>query len=418
MEANFSDARLRLMAGRIVAQNRWPYMSGVLFALKPVEVTKEEVPTLAVDSGWRLYYCPEFVSDHPVEVLATAILHETLHCVLDHMGRYELVADSKESSAQAWNYCGDAHINKALDDQDMPWGEFEPVRFKQLEQYGVTPDDSTEAAHRKVLNHLKENQTQLDFDSDCGSVATGGKRAYEKPAGDASAPSIGGSEQESVKDVLAIEVNRRKGLGEEVGDTLVDWASGRLSPVVDWRKHLGVVMRSSFAVASGKKDYSFSKPSRKQDAMKAAGTEVILPALRNPSPPSIALLVDTSGSISRSELELFGSELFGILKSIGSNSQVEVVGCDTKATGPFRIKRATDIPELELLGGGGTDLRVGIDFILQNLRTEIVVIASDGETPWHDKNPNSSKTYLALITTESGIKKAPSWVRPIFVTKN
>lgn len=415
MENNFSDARLRLMAGRIVAQNRWPYMSGVLFALKPVEVSQTEVPTLAVDSGWRLYYCPEFVEDNPVEVLATALLHETLHCVLDHMGRYERLSESQHSSGKVWNYCGDAHINKILDEQSMPWGDFEPVRFSSLTEYGVTPEDSTEAAHRKVLDYLEKNDSQIDFSKDCGSVATGGTRPYEKADADSGSPSMSWSEQEGVKDVLAIDINRRKQIGEDVGETLLAWAGGRLNPVVDWRKHLAVVLRSAFATSSGKKDYSYSKPSRKQDALKAAGTNVILPALRNPSPPRVAILVDTSGSISISELETFGNELFGILKSIGSTSSISVIGCDTRVSGPFNVRRPNEIAGLNLKGGGGTDLRVGVDYALSNLSLDILVVASDGETPWHEKNPNPTKAFLGLITTEAGMRKVPSWVKPILV---
>jgi predicted metal-dependent peptidase len=415
MDNGFTDARLRLMAGRIVAQNRWPYLSGVLFALKPVEVPKEEVPTLAVDSGWRLYYSKEFVTTYPVEVIATGLLHEAMHCVLDHMGRFEAIARNQNSSSQVWNFCGDAHINKALDEAGMPWGEFTPVRFEQLEKYGVRPENSTELAHNKIVEYLKNNNESLEPPSDCGSAAGGERRSYEAEDKDKNTPAMPGSDRESVKDVLAIDINRRKQAGEEVGEQMLKWASDRLNPTVDWRKQLGHSLRGSYAVASGKKDYSYGKPSRKQGAVDEAGMNVLLPSLRNPTPPNIAIVVDTSGSITRAELDRYATELFGILKSVGSSSKVEVVGCDTKVTGPFRVRKASDIADLDLKGGGGTDLRVGIDFAIRNLRSEIIVIATDGETPWHSKCPNSSKTYIGLFTTENGAKSSPSWVLPIFV---
>jgi predicted metal-dependent peptidase len=79
------DARLRVMAARIVAQSRWPYLSTLLFNLKIVE--SHEVPTLAVDEGWRMYYSPEFVMNQTPEALATMVLHEALHCVNQHWPR-------------------------------------------------------------------------------------------------------------------------------------------------------------------------------------------------------------------------------------------------------------------------------------------------------------------------------------------
>jgi hypothetical protein len=47
-----ADARLRIMAARIIAQNRWPYISTLLFSLKIVAT--DQIETMAVDDGWRM----------------------------------------------------------------------------------------------------------------------------------------------------------------------------------------------------------------------------------------------------------------------------------------------------------------------------------------------------------------------------
>ena len=47
-------AKLRIMAARILAQSRWPYVSTLLYSLKFVESDPREIPTMAVDTGWRL----------------------------------------------------------------------------------------------------------------------------------------------------------------------------------------------------------------------------------------------------------------------------------------------------------------------------------------------------------------------------
>ena len=410
-----SDARLRFMAARIVAQNRWPYMSGLLFSLRPVEVSKQEVPTMAVDAGWRVYYSPEFVMEQPVEVLATALLHECMHCVLDHMGRFKAMK-SKTSSNLIWNYCGDAHINKTLDDAQMPWGEFSPVRFDFLEKYGVSSQDSTEAAYLMVLDYLAANKEDFDGDVDCGSGAGGGSRDYEIEGNDINAPAIGQDDKEGVKDTLAIDVAKSAEAGEDVPGELKKWSSSRIKPQVDWRKHLGSRLRSSFAVANGKKDYSYSKPSRKQEALRQGGINVLLPSMRNPSPPEISVVIDTSGSITRAEIEKYAAELFSILTSIGSSGKLNIIGCDTGTTGPFQVKRATDIPKLDLRGGGGTDLRKGIDLALEAKKVDIVIVATDGETPWHEVCPDRTVSYIGLFTSEAGSRKCPTWMQPVLIS--
>ena len=140
-----TDARLRIMAARVIAQQRWPYVSNLLFNFKLVEVPHETLPTMAVDSGWRLYYSPDFVLGEPPEALATVLLHECLHCLHDHVDRFETL---KRPAAEhpIWNCAGDAAINAVLDEGSMAWPSVTPVRYADLEPYGVVDGMSTEAA--------------------------------------------------------------------------------------------------------------------------------------------------------------------------------------------------------------------------------------------------------------------------------
>jgi predicted metal-dependent peptidase len=131
-----ADARLRIMAARIIAQNRWPYISTLLFSLKIVATN--QIETMAVDDGWRMYYSPKFVMAHEPDILATAVLHEVLHCVLQHGPRFRSINQPDQMHGN-WNIAGDAGINLILDEARMEWGTFTPVRFDQLTKYGVKP---------------------------------------------------------------------------------------------------------------------------------------------------------------------------------------------------------------------------------------------------------------------------------------
>jgi predicted metal-dependent peptidase len=64
---------------------------------------------------------------------------------------------------------------------------------------------------------------------------------------------------------------------------------------------------------------------------------------------------------------------------------VRVLSCDAAAGVAVPLCRAESIP---LIGGGGTDMRQGIERVLaQRPRPDVVVVLTDGETPWPDTQP-------------------------------
>ena len=80
--------------------------------------------------------------------------------------------------------------------------------------------------------------------------------------------------------------------------------------------------------------------------------------MRQPPPPRVAVVLDTSGSIGRDAPERFATEVHGLVRSVGFSSGFTVIPCDAVAYDPIRIRRAADIESLRLPGGGGTDMRL------------------------------------------------------------
>ena len=150
-EPDTGDARLRVMAARVIAQQRWPYVSTLLFTLRLVEVPHDQLATMAVDDGWRMYYSPQFVMQEAPEALATVLLHEAMHCLHQHGARFEAL-HQPPSLHPLWNMAGDAFINETLDEAKMPWPSVEPVRYSTLTSYGVT-EESTPTILERVDRH-------------------------------------------------------------------------------------------------------------------------------------------------------------------------------------------------------------------------------------------------------------------------
>ena len=108
----------------------------------------------------------------------------------------------------------------------------------------------------------------------------------------------------------------------------------------------------------------------------------MLPSTRRPI-PSVAMVIDTSGSVDDGLLARALAEVDGALRALGVGGQaVSVISCDVAATQPTRVRRARDV---RLAGGGGTDMRVGIRAAAAlRPRPDLVVVLTDGYTPWPD----------------------------------
>ena len=412
------DARLRVMAARIVAQSRWPYLSTLLFNLKIVE--SAEVATLAVDEGWRMYYSPEFVMAQTPEALATMVLHEALHCVNQHGPRFRALAQPSERHV-AWNSAGDVGINHVLDEANMPWGDFAPLRFSDLAKFEVKPEMATEKIYFTIVDYIDEHPDEFQSQSDCGSVMGGKARSYEIARNNSENPAIKSDQQDVIRDQVAQEIlnhARIKGIGSLPG-FLLRWAEDLLEPKIDWRKAFAGAFRSSLATVLGRRDYVYTRPSRRQSAMRTGSHEIILPSMRKPAPPAIAIVVDTSGSVSIDEIKMFLTEVDGIVKANGISSGVTVIPCDAEVGEIQKLRSRGAITTLRLHGGGGTDMGVGIAAAgLLRPTPKIIVVFTDGYTGWPDALPKGVETMIVCLTAIECLETTPSWAKKIFIERD
>ena len=412
------DARLRVMAARIVAQARWPYLSTLLFNLKIVE--SSQLPTLAVDDGWRMYYSPDFVMEQTAEALATMVLHEALHCVNQHGPRFRALSQSRHLHV-TWNFAGDVGINHVLDRAQMPWGDFEPLRFTHLSKFDVNPEMGTEKIFFTIVEYYEQHPEEVDQFSDCGSIIGGEARDYEISRGDSDNPAIKSDQQDVIRDQVAQEILKHayaKGIGSIPGE-LLRWAQELLEPTIDWRKALAGAFRTSLATVLGRRDYVYTRPSRRQSAMRIGNHEIILPSMRKPAPPAIAIIVDTSGSIGNDEITLFLSEVDGIVNANGISQGVTVIPCDADIGEIQKLRSRGAITSLKLTGGGGTDMGVGIAAAGKLRPTpKIVIVLTDGFTPWPTSLPKGVETLIVCLTAEESLSTTPNWAKTILIEKD
>jgi predicted metal-dependent peptidase len=127
-------------------------------------------------------------------------------------------------------------------------------------------------------------------------------------------------------------------------------------------------------------------------------------------------VVDTSGSISDSDLKSYLAEVAGIVRAVSIGGGVQVIACDSKAAAPQLLKSANQVEKLELVGGGGTDMREGIHAALGTRPSpDVIVVVTDGATPWPDNKPRGCDFYTAVLTSESSQNDVPYWMQKVLI---
>jgi predicted metal-dependent peptidase len=382
--------RVKLLAARYRAATDRPYLASALYSLTVVPSTR--VPTMGVDRHWRCYVSPAFVDATPVAELAGVWIHEVAHLLRDHHGRTDRLSAADQRDRLRVNVAQDCEINDDLlaDGLSLPAGRVEPRVF------GLASGGLFEA----YLPHLPPSA----ICSDCGSGAHGSPADWEISDG---ATGVSAVEADALRRHTAEAMRAHQCNRGDLPAGWRRWADQVLEPAVDWRRVLAGAVREAVAWAAGAVDYTYRRPSRRTAALRG----VVLPSLRRPL-PIVAIVIDTSGSVGEDDLAEALAEVTGVLREVGvGGNRVTVLACDADVQTASRV---TSAQEVELAGGGGTDMRVGIRSALAlPERPGVVIVLTDGYTPWPEE-PSSARLIAALIGTDA--PAPPAWVETVRVT--
>ncbi|MFF4825345.1 VWA-like domain-containing protein [Streptomyces sp. NPDC001312] len=383
----------KLLAARLHAVTVRPYLAAALFALHVVE--DRSVPTMAVDAHWRCYVSPGFVARTPVEELAGVWVHEVSHLLRDHHGRGERYAREHEEhgpgersgmgvpAAEGWgrlrrNIAADFEINDDIygDGLPLPTGAVLPSLLRLPD--GLLMEEYLRTAS---MSGLTADLAWLD----CGGGADGQDRPWE--LGPDGAHGLSRQQRDAVRFRVAEGIKGRPG---DAPDGWRRWADEAFHPAQPWRQLLGAAVRSAAGAPGVGENHSYRRPSRRS----AAVPGVLLPSLRR-TPPRVCVVIDTSGSVSDAELGSALLEVAAISRAVGGRRDlVSVISCDAAAGIAVPLCRAEN---MELIGGGGTDLRSGFTRALRSRpRPDVIVALTDGQTPWPSEQP-PCRTVVGLF---------------------
>ena len=179
----------------------------------------------------------------------------------------------------------------------------------------------------------------------------------------------------------------------------------------DWRRVLAAEVRSAVAAVAGKVDYSYRRPSRRAHL----NHELVLPILQHPI-PEVAIVCDTSGSMHERLLARALAEVEAVLTRAGlRHRQVRVLAVDAAVQAVRRVSRAQQV---NLAGGGGTDMGEGIAAAgALRPRPTVVIVLTDGFTPWPEEPPRGIRVIVVLLTGGPRARawSPPDWARTVVI---
>jgi len=385
-----------LAAARLWATDRFPYLATGLFGAEVVAAPGSG--TVSVDESWRMRADPELTAGWTAAQLGSVLVHHVCHLLRTH-GERAQAAGVAEHDAPRWIQAADAEINDDLVPAglDLPGRPVLPADLGApdgllAEQYfeASTTDRSAE----------KNNLAAAGDWLDCGSGADGVPRPDDGP------PARPAWQADLLRRQVAQDVIAHAKQAGNVPGGLLRWAEEILSPKVNWRKVLAAELRRAVAEVSGAVDYSYRRPSRRA----AVAGNVVLPALRRPV-PDVAVVCDTSGSMTEDLLTAALAEVEGLMRALGMARQVRVLACDY-AAGP--AQRVNSARQVQLVGGGGTNMGTGIAAaVALRPRPAITIVLTDGYTPWPPAAPKGTRVVIGLLG--AGAPDAPAWARSVRV---
>jgi predicted metal-dependent peptidase len=374
-----------------------PYLSQALYALTPVP--NDDVTTATCDEWWRIYINPAWLETASIPEIGTELAHLTWHLLQDHAGRARDVGVDT-STTKAWTTATDVTISNTLKPEHAC-----PGRLPTAQGEGLRPGRSAEEyfalLSRLPAGALSDGNVQPC--EGCGGGADGIGRSYEySPDHDLGA--VDAHSAQEIRRIVAIEYRDRAAQrGTDPGDAL-RWVAAVLEPVTPWEPMLTSAVRRAVGWAAGRGDFTYQKPSRRASSVPG----VVLPGQRR-LVPRVSIIIDTSGSVDDDLLARALGEVDGVIAALGiPGANLTVYSVDAAVHTTQRLRAAKDV---KLIGAGGTDLRIGLAAIEhERPRPDIVIVLTDGGTPWPTTPPPGARTIIALLGRKGeALPETPTW---------
>ena len=360
------ERKLKRVKIGLMRNPKFALWSGIMMVGKTA--IDDDIPTACTDGRDELYG-RQFVADMPEKQLAFVVLHENMHKALRHLTTWRKLYDADPMLA---NMACDHVINLMIVDMD-PNGQF--VEFptdKQGERIGCFDPKYKGMTAKQVFDLLKQDQQDGN-----GPGAGGAGSGFDQHDWDGAKQLTQEEKKELEREIdQAIRqgmIAQQKAIGNGAGNMHRELGE-LLEPQIDWREVLREFVTS---LCSARDTSSWRRVNRR-----FLGSDTYLPTMVGERVASVAIGVDTSGSISGPEITRFLSEVKSIAEDVRPE-KLDLIYWDSRVAaheeyGEFEM--ANIVSSTKPKGGGGTDPRAMMKYMkAKNIKPECIIMLTDGE---------------------------------------
>jgi len=374
-----------------------PFYGLLLMALN--KGWSDQLPTAGVcvrNLNYELKINPVFWEGLPLNVKVGVLKHELLHIAFFHLTDYEHLTDHLLR-----NIAMDLEINQYINRDDLPAEGCFLDKFPELD---LEPKKGTRYYYDK-LKQEKDKQTEMikaimdafeNGDEQCTlpNGETIDMPSHEDWQGMDALPEaekkLLKAQTTHVIQQVADQVEKSKGVIPGEMAEILEKLNTLEPPKFDWKGYMRRFI--------GKSTKTYTKKSRRKFNKRTPD----FPGLKIKQQKHICAAIDTSGSVSTSELKEFLNELYHMKKT---GAEVTIVECDTAISyiGKFDPKK-----DVEIHGRGGTEFQPVIDYYNEHSREfSCIFYFTDGECPAPE---NAPKNILWVISSRGNGKHLPGQV--------
>lgn len=405
-----------------------PFYSAIYESIPKIE--RSDIPTVGVDTN-SLYYNKEFVEKQPFEDFLFINLHEIGHLALMHCSR------RGTRDPELWNIACDLYVNAALAEEfGLKYGMTSVIKDGIMLRMPSnclfcgsldTKVDFVEGIYETFEEQAKQN----GYFSSKSSGAFRGNGGQSEP-GDGTSQGGGYSfsykgsknswdnhyggpdefnfnlsdnfnndvletgEDQSIKEQkakkLITDASVRCDMAKQVGSgscSIEVLSREMIKSVVNWKS-----LVKKYLIEIKSKDSSFSMPDKRmfyQDAIYPGQLGETAKYL-----DKVKVCIDTSGSISQTDLMNFFGQVFGLLNTYKVDAELIYWDADVQSCGSFSDYK--QFSNIRCSGRGGTNPACVFEYLnKQKSKPRLVIMLTDGYVPESFANGKTAKRYKDTI---------------------
>tara|TARA_B100000497_G_scaffold82149_1_gene91602 strand:- start:836 stop:1996 length:1161 start_codon:yes stop_codon:yes gene_type:complete len=349
-----------------------------LFLVGLNKTFRKDIPTAGVSKqgiGAQLSINPDFFSNLSLEHRIGLLKHELLHISFGH-----LITRDRYNDKKLFNIAADLEINQYIDSEYLPEGGLTletfadlklPVKAGTDKYYELLQEAQDEGQCPSLDNLLNNMNGDSPYDhttwDEFDDLSEADKKLIEKQI------------EHQIKEV-AEQTEKRCGTIPGELSELVSRLRYVEPAKFDWKGYLRRFVGNSTVIYT-------KKLRRKYNKRYSAN-----PGLKIKFKNHILVGIDTSGSVSTSELKEFMNELVHMHKT---GHKITIAQCDTelRSVEDFNPKK-----DLGIKGRGGTSFQPVIDHYNEHGRYTALVYLTDGEAYSPDDCPKNTLWVLSSIS--------------------